>query len=150
MYIVLIIIIFNLITVLARSTSPIVEIDPEGEKAVRLDDPLTILCRVGVPLEHCRVEIPSEGSIILKQDQPPEDGISYYGGGADAGQCGVTIAKVQEKHDGLFRCNLLTKGGRSEISATTTIIVASKSLPFTPLYSPAAQLGFSLSLFFLN
>lgn len=85
------------------------------------------MCRVGRPLQVCRVEIPGEGGgMLLSKGQPPEDGIEYYGEGTEAGQCGVRIAKIKETHDGTFKCTLTPTDSRAEVQASVRIIVASK------------------------
>ncbi|KAK2588433.1 hypothetical protein KPH14_004432 [Odynerus spinipes] len=101
-----------------------VDIEPKGETAVRVDDSLRIMCTMGVPLQNCRVEIPGESSMILNQEQTPEDGIEYYGEGYQSGQCGVHISKVKEKHNGDFRCALTPLNGRVEMYTGLKITVA--------------------------
>ncbi|XP_046419862.1 fasciclin-3 isoform X7 [Neodiprion fabricii] len=101
-----------------------VSINPSGETTVRTGQNLTILCSVGVPLKTCRVEVPQERSVILEPNQPSEDGIGWYGSSLDAGQCGVFIAQIKEKHDGIFKCSLTPKNARYESYNTLRIIVA--------------------------
>ncbi|XP_034182931.1 fasciclin 3 isoform X3 [Osmia lignaria lignaria] len=103
----------------------VVDIEPKRQTAVRLGESLQILCRVGRPLQVCRVEIPGEdGGMVLSKGQPPEDGIEYYGEGTEAGQCGVHIAKIKEIHDGIFKCTLTPTDSRAEVQASVKIIVA--------------------------
>nr|XP_012136094.1 PREDICTED: fasciclin-3 isoform X2 [Megachile rotundata] len=103
----------------------VVDIEPKRQTAVRLGESLQILCRVGRPLQVCRVEIPGEGGgMVLSKGQPPEDGIEYYGEGTDAGQCGVRITKIKEIHDGIFKCTLTPTDSRTEVQASVKIIVA--------------------------
>lgn len=52
--------------------------------------------------------------------------MSYYGEGLEAGQCGVTINRVDEKHNGVVKCNLGVENEVSESSGTMDLIVASK------------------------
>ncbi|KAG7212786.1 hypothetical protein KM043_013047 [Ampulex compressa] len=114
----------NFITIGLKSNL-VVDIEPKRQTAIRLGDSLDILCRVGRPLQVCRVEIPGEsGGIVLSEGQPPEDGIEYYGDGTSTGQCGVHIAKVKESHDGIFKCTLTPTDNRAEAQASVRIIVA--------------------------
>lgn len=107
----------------ASRPSPVIDIEPKRETAVRVGESLQILCKAAQPLRVCRVEIPGEGSIVLNED-PSEDGIEYYGDGVKTGQCGVRIAKVREQHDGIFKCSLTTVNARQEATASLKIIVA--------------------------
>lgn len=110
----------------ASKSNLVVDIEPKRQTAVRLGESLQILCRVGRPLQVCRVEIPGEGGgMVLSKGQPSEDGIEYYGEGTEAGQCGVQIAKIKETHDGIFKCTLTPTDSRAEAQASVKIIVAS-------------------------
>ncbi|XP_076248903.1 fasciclin 3 isoform X2 [Calliopsis andreniformis] len=112
-------------TVSASKSNLVVDIDPKHQTAVRLGESLQILCRVGRPLQVCRVEIPGEGGgILLSKNQPPEDGIEYYGEGTETGQCGVHIHKIKETNDGIFKCTLIPTDNRAEAQASVKIIVA--------------------------
>ncbi|XP_011877623.1 PREDICTED: fasciclin-3 isoform X2 [Vollenhovia emeryi] len=105
-------------------SSMLVDIEPKKATAVRVGESLQILCSAQQPLRVCRVEIPGEASLVLNANEPPEDGIEYYGSGLDAGQCGVRIAKVKDTHDGVFRCSLTPIKIRQESTASLKIIVA--------------------------
>lgn len=106
-----------------------VDIEPKRETAVREGETLQIRCKVDRPLRVCRVEIPGEkNALLLTPDDPSEDGIQYYGAGLKAGECGVSIAKVKETHDGNFTCSLNPSNTRTEVTASLKIIVASESL----------------------
>ncbi|KAK0094619.1 hypothetical protein PV326_010455 [Microctonus aethiopoides] len=104
--------------------NPPVDIEPRGEVAVRVGEELKIMCRLGIPLQFCRAEIPGEQSMMLKFGEPPEDGIEYFGDGPLTGQCGVRIQKVKESHDGIFKCGLTTNLSRTEVLGTVRIVVA--------------------------
>lgn len=140
-----IIIIFYLIAVLARSVSsdPEVEIEPKFRKPVKLGDPLVVLCRVGVKIHSCRITVPGEPKsfIFRGTEKTDESGIGYHGGGLEAGQCGVSIERIEERHDGVFQCSMAPENGRAEISAETTIIVASKSVIWILIMFYFAQLA---------
>ncbi|XP_024936696.1 fasciclin-3 isoform X3 [Cephus cinctus] len=103
----------------------VVEIDPKTQTVVRLGDSLRILCRVAVPIEVCRVQIPGGSAMYLKPGQPPIDGvIQYSGSGMEAGECGVLIDRVKANNDGIFKCSLKPKDDQKESSATLKIVVA--------------------------
>ncbi|XP_066602319.1 fasciclin-3 isoform X4 [Prorops nasuta] len=108
----------------SHKSNVMVDIEPKGETVVKLGEKLEILCRAESPLHICRVEIPGEKSMVLTEDQPPEDGIEYYGDGLMKHHCGVRIARVREIHDGLFKCHVLPEKARFESTASVRIIVA--------------------------
>lgn len=114
------------------SASITVDIDPKRETAVRVGETLQILCKISRPLRVCRVEIPGESNamVLSPDDAPSEDGIRYYGNGIRAGECGVSIAKVKETYDGIFKCSLTPSDSRQEETASLKIIVASESHHF--------------------
>ncbi|XP_046741533.1 fasciclin-3 isoform X2 [Diprion similis] len=107
-----------------------ISINPSRETTVRVGQNLTILCSVGVPLRTCRVEVPRETTVYLEPNQPPEDGIGWYGKSLEAGECGVQISQIKATHDGIFKCGLTPKSARSESYKTLRIIVA--KAPFMP------------------
>ncbi|XP_063987998.1 fasciclin-3 isoform X3 [Diachasmimorpha longicaudata] len=104
--------------------APTVEVEPREKAIVKVGDRLAVMCRIGVPLAGCRVEIPGVPSIILKPNQPSDDGISYDGLGYESGQCGVTIDNVKDSFHGDFKCALQPVDSRSETIGTLKIIVA--------------------------
>ncbi|XP_011309476.1 fasciclin-3 isoform X2 [Fopius arisanus] len=104
--------------------NPTVEVEPREKVVVKVGKPLRVMCRIGVPLAGCRVEIPGLAPIILKPNQPSDDGISYDGAGLETGQCGVTIANVKDSYHGDFKCALQPADSRSETIGSLKIIVA--------------------------
>lgn len=87
---------------------------------------VTVMCRVGVPLQYCRVEIPNMRPLNLNAKLSNPD-VAYYGSGLSAGQCGFTINKVTEKNNGPVRCMLGIETEATESTGTVQLIVASKS-----------------------
>ncbi|XP_048514962.1 fasciclin-3 isoform X1 [Athalia rosae] len=130
---------FLFTSVQAYKQNLVVDIEPAGQTAVRVGQNLTVLCRVGVPLQVCRVEVPGESSIILAPGQPAEDGIEYYGESLQAGQCGVRIAHIKEAHHGDFKCSLTPMGDRTESSRTMKIVVAKPPLNPELIVSPGRR-----------
>ncbi|XP_015108830.1 fasciclin-3 isoform X2 [Diachasma alloeum] len=104
--------------------TPLVEVEPKEKAVVKVGDPLKVKCRIGMPLAGCRVEIPGLPPIVLKPNQPSDDGISYYGAGLQSGECGVTIDHVKDSYHGDFKCALHPAESRSETIGTLKIIVA--------------------------
>ncbi|KAG5308733.1 FAS3 protein, partial [Acromyrmex insinuator] len=119
-----------------------INIEPKGETAVRVGEPLQILCTAPREIRVCRVEIPGEGSILLIPSDPPsEDGnIEYYGKGLITGECGVRIAKVKESHHGIFKCSLNTRNTRQEATASLNIVVA-KPPETVEIFTNSGSLG---------
>ncbi|XP_020280127.1 fasciclin-3 isoform X2 [Pseudomyrmex gracilis] len=115
-----------LCAMIVKGASITVDIDPKRETAVRVGETLQILCKISRPLRVCRVEIPGESNamVLSPDDAPSEDGIRYYGNGIRAGECGVSIAKVKETYDGIFKCSLTASDSRQEETASLKIIVA--------------------------
>lgn len=126
----LISILINKIYLFLGNAENVVEIVPRGQVAVRVGESLRIMCRVGQPVQFCRVEIPSQRSMVLQPNQNANDGIEYYGEGLQTGQCGVYIHHVKEEYNGTFKCGIITNGNRQEINNSLDIIVASKYFYF--------------------
>ncbi|XP_063927033.1 fasciclin-3 isoform X2 [Zophobas morio] len=84
---------------------------------------VTVMCRVGVPLQYCRVEIPNMRPLNLNAKLSNPD-VAYYGSGLSAGQCGFTINKVTEKNNGPVRCMLGIETEATESTGTVQLIVA--------------------------
>ncbi|XP_025830987.1 fasciclin-3 isoform X2 [Agrilus planipennis] len=96
---------FILLFVVQGSLSVLVEVTPKEVVALPGQN-VTFLCRVGVPIQYCRIEIPGEQTLNLNPALRPKGGIAYYGAGLQAGQCGVTIDHVKEINNGLIKCSL--------------------------------------------
>lgn len=52
--------------------------------------------------------------------------MSYYGNGLEAGQCGFTINRVEEKNNGQVKCTVGISSEFTESVGTMQLIVASK------------------------
>jgi hypothetical protein len=44
-----------------------------------------------------------------------------------AGECGITIARIDDKQNGQFKCSLAFQNEQRESDGTTTVTVASKN-----------------------
>ncbi|KAH0550221.1 hypothetical protein KQX54_018193 [Cotesia glomerata] len=118
-----------------------VDIQPSGQVAVRVGEPLKIMCRVGLPIQNCRIKISSLQSMFLQPNQNANDGIEYYGDGLQAGQCGVYIHRVKEEFDGKFVCAITTNDSRIEVDNTAKIVVAKPPKELKLLMSPGRLSG---------
>ncbi|XP_011063956.1 PREDICTED: fasciclin-3 isoform X4 [Acromyrmex echinatior] len=129
-------------SIVEAKSNMFINIEPKGETAVRVGEPLQILCTAPREIRVCRVEIPGEGSILLIPSDPPsEDGnIEYYGKGLITGECGVRIAKVKESHHGIFKCSLNTRNTRQEATASLNIVVA-KPPETVEIFTNSGSLG---------
>lgn len=91
---------------------------------VRVGDPVTVLCKAGAPVEYCRIKLPGQMAYNLKPGKPPTSDVTYYGSGFKAGECGVKIENVQDKHNGQITCSVGTESDTYEVSANMTLVVA--------------------------
>jgi hypothetical protein len=51
----------------------------------------------------------------------------YAGDGIKAGQCGITIARIDDKQNGQFKCSLAAQNELRESDGVTNVTVASKN-----------------------
>lgn len=106
-----------------------VDIEPKRDTAARNGEEQTILCKVPRQIDYCRMELPRGGVLNLKDSSiTPIDGITYFGTGLKAGQCGIRISHVNEHHDGVYKCTMGVEGLLREATQSVRIIVASESL----------------------
>ncbi|XP_074039691.1 fasciclin 3 isoform X2 [Leptinotarsa decemlineata] len=90
----------------------------------------TFLCRVSVPLQYCRIELPGSRNFNLNKQASPSSEIAYYGEGLDAGQCGFTIQRVDDRDNGNVKCTLGIPSEPTESVGIMQLIVA--KAPKTP------------------
>lgn len=86
---------------------------------------VTVMCRMSVPLQYCRVEIPGMRPLNLNNKLSNAE-VSYYGSGLGAGHCGFTLNHATEKNNGDVKCNLGIETEAMESTGTAQLIVASK------------------------
>uniref|UniRef100_U5EPA2 Putative cell adhesion molecule 4 n=1 Tax=Corethrella appendiculata TaxID=1370023 RepID=U5EPA2_9DIPT len=113
-------IIFNIIIFSVTVNAQQVDTDPK-QVIVTENQSVNLLCRFGKPIDSCSIDVPGEQTILLRP-QASRDGLTYYGQGFEAGQCGVTIDRIQAKHNGVLRCNL--GSGTYQYTGYVDIIVA--------------------------
>ncbi|KAJ8965791.1 hypothetical protein NQ314_003907 [Rhamnusium bicolor] len=88
---------------------------------------VTFMCRVGVPLQYCRIEIPGLRTYNLNKGSIDKD-VSYYGEGLEAGQCGFRINQVQDKNNGNIKCSLGLFSEATESIGNMQLVVANDDL----------------------
>ncbi|XP_050312125.1 fasciclin-3 isoform X2 [Anthonomus grandis grandis] len=99
-----------------------VDVD-KREQTVLVGQPATFMCRVAVPLQYCRVEIPGMKSYNLNKGISNSD-VSYAGEGLDAGQCGFTVNRAKDENNGEIKCTLGIASEAQESVGTMSLIVA--------------------------
>jgi len=97
-------------------------------KIVNVGERVQLLCSTTQELDNCRWAIPGEGAFQLKPSKSTS-GFSYFGGGLEKGECGVTITSVKEKNNGNVTCSVTSVVGIKEVEAQITLIVAKKPNP---------------------
>jgi hypothetical protein len=99
-----------------------VEVTPR-EVLVLPGQNVTVMCRMSVPLQYCRVEIPGMRPLNLNNKLSNAE-VSYYGSGLGAGHCGFTLNHATEKNNGDVKCNLGIETEAMESTGTAQLIVA--------------------------
>nr|CAD7259512.1 unnamed protein product [Timema shepardi] len=99
-----------------------IEVFPK-ESIVKVGDTVTVMCRAGEKLQYCRVTSPA-GTFNLKPNIPVSNGYIYSGKGLETGECGFTIANVQEMNNGNHTCYLGFDNTGLESNTTMSVIVA--------------------------
>ncbi|KAK4878773.1 hypothetical protein RN001_011279 [Aquatica leii] len=100
-----------------------VEVTPKEVLALPYQN-VTFLCKVAVPIQYCRMEVPGMTPLNLKPNSPPYQGVGYHGSGLQAGQCGITIDNVKDVNNGIIKCTLGVTTEPQESSAIMHLVVA--------------------------
>jgi hypothetical protein len=88
----------------------------------------TFMCRAGEPLRYCSISVPGYDSHLNMNENTTKNSDYWYAGyGLEAGQCGVTIARIDIKQNGKFGCDLAIQNQQGESHGTTKVTVASKN-----------------------
>nr|CAD7570090.1 unnamed protein product [Timema californicum] len=112
-----------LVSILAPNEAAVtIEVFPK-ESIVKVGDTVTVMCRAGEKLQYCRVTSPA-GTFNLKPNIPVSNGYIYSGKGLETGECGFTIANVQEMNNGNHTCYLGFDNTGLESNTTMSVIVA--------------------------
>jgi len=105
---------------------------------VRVGQNFTFMCRVGRPLMYCSIRLPgSESGLNMNEKSPRNSSYWYAGDGIGVGQCGITIARIDDRQNGQFRCSLGFANEQTESDGFTNVTVASKKLIYFgfPVYT---------------
>lgn len=100
---------------------------------MRQGEKIDLLCKAPfqggarVPLLYCRFEVPGENPLRVTPDLRVPD-ITWFGepNGLDQGECGITIQRVLDKHNGPVRCSLGAKGSSDEYIGILDLTVGGK------------------------
>ena len=104
-----------------------VDVSPRNP-TVRVGQNFTFMCRVGKPIMYCSMMLPGiSNRLNMNEDTPKTSNYWYAGGGIGNGQCGITIARMEDSLNGQFKCSLGFKDEQSESDGTTNVTVASKN-----------------------
>jgi hypothetical protein len=104
-----------------------VDVSPR-DPMVRVGQNFTFMCRVAKPLMYCRIQLPGMTSgLNLNEKTPSKPEYSYAGDSIQSGQCGITINRITDAHNGQFKCMVGFQGDADESVGTSNVTVASKN-----------------------
>ncbi|XP_055589755.1 fasciclin-3-like isoform X3 [Uranotaenia lowii] len=102
-----------------------VDTDPRSIIVTENQRNVSLLCRVGRPVEFCTFILPNRANqIVLRPGDPPRDGLQYFGGGFERGACGITIDRIVASHNGPFKCSLFVDGSSADGQIDVVVAVA--------------------------
>jgi hypothetical protein len=105
----------------------VVDVSPRNP-IVRVGQNFTFMCRVGNPVQYCSITVPGYDSRFNMNENTPKNSNYWYAGdGLRTGQCGITIARIDDKQNGQFKCSLAFASEQRESDGTTNVTVASKN-----------------------
>lgn len=77
---------------------------------------------------YCSVQVPGYNNRFnLNENTPKNPNYGYEGDGLRAGQCGIRIARIDDKQNGQFKCSLGFADEQAESDGVTNVTVASKN-----------------------
>lgn len=122
-----------------------VDTDPKEIVVTENQRNVSLLCRVGRPIQFCTFTLPnSSRQVVLNPDQPGKDGMSYFGAGFQAGACGVTIDRITTAHNGQLKCSLFDTDRSNEGSINVVVAVAPEQ-PMIQLERPTSASAFEVN-----
>ncbi|XP_055530599.1 fasciclin-3-like isoform X5 [Wyeomyia smithii] len=102
-----------------------VNTDPARVVVIENQRNVSLMCRVGRPIQICTVTLPNrDQQVLLDPNAPPRDGLQYFGPGFNAGVCGVTIDRISTAHNGQLKCSLFIDGVSAESYIDVVVAVA--------------------------
>lgn len=92
-----------------------VDTDPAQVVVTENQRNVSLMCRVGRPIQFCTFTLPnSSQQVALMPGKPSANGLMYFGGGFEQGQCGVTIDRITTAHNGQVKCSVFVDGLSAE------------------------------------
>ena len=86
------------------------------------------MCRVVKPLMYCSIKLPGFNSgLNMNENTARNSNYWYAGDGIRFGHCGITIARIDDKQNGQFRCSLGFSDDDTESVGVANVTVASKN-----------------------
>ncbi|XP_039453695.1 fasciclin-3 isoform X1 [Culex pipiens pallens] len=106
-----------------------VDTDPAQVVVTENQRNVSLMCRVGRPIQFCTFTLPSSSQqVALTPGQPAANGLQYFGEGYQKGQCGVTIDRITTAHNGQVKCSVFVDGLSAE-GLIDVVVAVSPSQP---------------------
>uniref|UniRef100_A0A023EQ35 Putative cell adhesion molecule 4 n=1 Tax=Aedes albopictus TaxID=7160 RepID=A0A023EQ35_AEDAL len=122
-----------------------VDTDPKEIVVTENQRNVSLLCRVGRPIQFCTFTLPEKNTqVVLNPDQPGRDGMTYFGAGYQAGACGVTIDRITTAHNGQFKCSLFDTD-RSNEGFINVVVAVAPEQPQIQLEQPTSASAFEVN-----
>ncbi|XP_062564234.1 fasciclin-3-like isoform X2 [Armigeres subalbatus] len=122
-----------------------VDTDPKEIVVTENQRNVSLLCRVGRPIQFCTFTLPnSNQQVVLNPDNPGKDGMSYFGAGFQAGACGVTIDRITTAHNGQLKCSLFDTD-RSNEGFINVVVAVAPEQPQIQLERPTSASAFEVN-----
>ncbi|XP_021709283.1 fasciclin-3 isoform X2 [Aedes aegypti] len=122
-----------------------VDTDPKEIVVTENQRNVSLLCRVGRPIQFCTFTLPeSSQQVVLNPTQPGKDGMSYFGAGFQAGACGVTIDRITTAHNGQHKCSLFDSD-RSNEGFINVVVAVAPEQPQIQLEKPTSASAFEVN-----
>jgi hypothetical protein len=87
---------------------------------------------------YCSIKVPGyDTRLNINENTPRNNNYWYTGDGLKAGQCGITIARIDDKQNGQFKCSVAFQNEQTESDGVTNVTVASKNRLYSgfPVYT---------------
>ncbi|XP_065089731.1 fasciclin-3-like isoform X3 [Ochlerotatus camptorhynchus] len=119
-----------------------VDTDPKEILVTENQRNVSLLCRLGRPIQFCTIALPHSNQVSLRPGEPQKDGMTYFGAGFEAGACGVTIDRITTAHNGELKCTLFDGQG---FEGTINVVVAvAPKPPQIQLVKPSSAVSFEV------
>lgn len=97
------------------------------EQVVLPGQPVSLMCRTGVPIAYCRMEPPRADKpfFLNPENKKADPGKPVYDGeGYQTGQCGMILQRTSDRDNGVWKCTMATSKSAEELAETAIITVA--------------------------